>query len=34
MALLTCCQQTFQNVTGYEQAIDDVAELQVQVHEC
>lgn len=34
MALLTCCQQTFQNVTAYEEAVEDVETLKVQVHEC
>ena len=34
MALLTCCQQTFQNVTAYEEMVGDVDELKVQVHEC
>lgn len=31
MALLTCCQATFQNFTGYE---EDISALQVNVHEC
>jgi hypothetical protein len=31
MALVTCCQATFQNFSGYE---DDISALQVQVHEC
>lgn len=34
MALLTSCQNTFQNVASYEQAVEDVSALQVQVHEC
>ncbi len=34
MALLTCCQQTFQNVTAYEEAVEEVESLKVQVHEC
>lgn len=34
MALLTCCQQTFQNVTAYEEAVEEVETLKVQVHEC
>lgn len=34
MALLTCCQQTFQNVTAYEEMVEDVDSLKVQVHEC
>ena len=34
MALLTCCQQTFQNVTAYEEMVEDVDTLKVQVHEC
>lgn len=34
MALLTCCQQTFQNVTAYEEMIGDVDDLKEQVHEC
>ncbi|MCW6662781.1 hypothetical protein NHG23_02630 [Aerococcaceae bacterium NML190073] len=34
MALLTCCQQTFQNVTAYEEMLGDVDNLKVQVHEC
>lgn len=34
MALLTCCQQTFQNVAVYEEAVEEVETLKVQVHEC
>ena len=34
MALLTCCQQTFQNVTAYEEMVGDVDDLKEQVHEC
>lgn len=34
MALLTCCQQTFQNVTAYEEMLGDVDTLKIQVHEC
>ena len=34
MALLTCCQQTFQNVAAYEEAVEEVETLKVQVHEC
>lgn len=34
MALLTVCQQTFQNVTAYEEAVEDVAALKVNVQEC
>lgn len=34
MALLTSCQNTFQNVAAYEQAVEDVSALQIQVHEC
>ena len=34
MALLTCCQQTFQNVAAYEEMLGDVDTLKVQVHEC
>ena len=34
MALLTVCQQTFQNVAAYEGAVEDVEALKVQVHEC
>lgn len=34
MALLTCCQQTFQNVTAYEEAVEEVETLKVQIHEC
>lgn len=32
MALLTCCQQTFQNVAAYEEAVEEVETLKVQVH--
>ena len=31
MALITACQATFQNFTGYE---DDIAALQENVREC
>ncbi len=34
MALLTSCQHTFQNVTAYDDAVNDVAALQVSVREC
>lgn len=34
MALLTVCQHTFQNVTTYEEAVEDVAALKVNVQEC
>lgn len=34
MALLTVCQHTFQNVTAYEAAVEDVAALKVNVQEC
>ena len=34
MALLTCCQQTFQNVAAYEDAVEDVEALKVNVREC
>ena len=34
MALLTVCQNTFQNVTAYEEAVEDVAALKVNVQEC
>lgn len=34
MALLTVCQHTFQNVTAYEGAVEDVAALKVNVQEC
>ena len=34
MALLTSCQHTFQSVAAYEDALDDVETLKVQVHEC
>lgn len=34
MALLTCCQATFQNVAAYEDAVDDVEALKVNVREC
>ena len=34
MALLTVCQHTFQNVTAYEEAVEDVAALKVNVQEC
>lgn len=34
MALLTVCQHTFQNVQAYEDAIEDLEELKVNVREC
>lgn len=34
MALLTSCQHTFQNVQGYEDAVEDVEALKVNVREC
>ena len=34
MALLTSCQHTFQSVAAYEDELDDVETLKVQVHEC
>ena len=34
MALLTVCQNTFQNVTAYEETVEDVAALKVNVQEC
>ena len=34
MALLTSCQNTFQSVVAYEDALDDISTLKVQVHEC
>lgn len=34
MALLTSCQHTFQNVVAYEDALDDVEILKIQVHDC
>jgi chromosome segregation ATPase len=34
MALLTSCQNTFQNTAAYEDAVEDVAALKVQVREC
>ena len=34
MALLTICQHTFQNVQAYEDAVEDVEYLKVQVHDC
>lgn len=34
MALLTCCQQTFQNVAAYKDAVEDVEALKVNVREC
>ena len=33
MALLTSCQHTFQSVVAYEDALEDVETLKVQVHE-
>ena len=34
MALLTSCQHTFQSVVAYEDALDDVEILKIQVHDC
>ena len=34
MALLACCQQTFQNVAAYEDAVEDLEALKVNVREC
>lgn len=34
MALITSCQETFQNVTAYDEAVEDVEYLKVQVHDC
>ena len=34
MVLLTVCQHTFQNVTAYEEAVEDVAALKVNVQDC
>lgn len=34
MALLTICQHTFQNVQAYEDAVEDVEALKVNVREC
>lgn len=34
MALLTSCQNTFQNVQGYEDAVEDLEALKVNVREC
>lgn len=34
MALLTICQHTFQNVTGYEDALGDLELVKTQIHEC
>ncbi|MDO5392383.1 MAG: hypothetical protein Q4F24_15000 [Eubacteriales bacterium] len=34
MALLTSCLATFQNVSAYEDAVEDVESLKVNVHEC
>ena len=34
MSLLTSCQNTFQSVVAYEDALDDVETLKLQVHEC
>ena len=34
MALLTSCQNTFQSVVAYEDALGDVETLKIQVHEC
>lgn len=34
MALLTSCQNTFQSVAAYEEALTDVETLKVQVHDC
>ena len=33
MALLTSCQNTFQSVVAYEDALGDVETLKIQVHE-
>jgi len=34
MALLTSCQHTFQNVQGYEDAVEDLEALKINVREC
>lgn len=34
MALLTSCQQTFQDVSAYDDAVDDVDKLKVEIREC
>lgn len=34
MALLTSCQHTFQSVVAYEEALEDVELLKVEVHDC
>lgn len=34
MALLTICQHTFQNVQAYDDALEDLESLKVNVHEC
>ena len=34
MSLLTICQHTFENVQAYEDAVEDVEYLKVQVHDC
>lgn len=34
MALLACCQQTFQNVAAYEDAVEDLEALKENVREC
>ena len=34
MSLLTSCQNTFHSVVAYEDALDDVETLKLQVHEC
>ena len=34
MALLTSCQHTFQRVVAYEEALEDVELLKVEVHDC
>ena len=34
MALLTICQHTFQNVQAYDDAVEDVESLKINVREC
>lgn len=34
MVLLTSCQATFQNVTAYEDALDDLESVKVNIKEC
>ena len=34
MALLTVCQHTFQNVQAYDDAVEGVEALKVNVREC